>query len=440
MNRKQEYLELKQELEGLSAPGGSVLRAAARQRKSRRNKFFLRPLAGMAAAIVVFVLLVNVSPSVALACEGIPILGDLAEAVRFSRSLSDAVENEHYQKINQQQTIDGVTVSVDYLIADKKGATILYHLVEPEHSDRLALVPNIVLGEEAGQYHSVWRRSNDGQNQHDDLCTVYYDSVPESIYLELELYRTATEALEEGEEGKEEEHLCTFEFQLEPDPQLTVQEEHYDMNQVLELDGQRIVVKGIDIYPTFTCISVEGAPENTALLTGLDFYLMADDGTRFQSGNLGFVATENAETGEWTVLYTESVYFQKPNRLTLCITGAKWRQKDAETVVDLAKGTVTGMPRGAELYRIEQSENGWKLYVNDPDGYQTFEYTCCDPTGKVHDAGMELDWNPTITNPNAQDWIYSLTDYPWTEVKLIPCYSQISEYDTPVTVELEMKS
>ena len=44
MNRKQEYLELKQELEGLSAPGGSVLRAAARQSKSRRSNLFLRPL------------------------------------------------------------------------------------------------------------------------------------------------------------------------------------------------------------------------------------------------------------------------------------------------------------------------------------------------------------------------------------------------------------
>lgn len=189
MNRKDEYLELKREMDELSAPGGSVERAMARKRREKWGRFFLKPLGGLAAACALFVLLVNLSPAVARACEGIPLLGDLAEAVRFSRSLSEAVEHEYYKKVDQQQTIDGVTASVDYLIADKKGVTILYHIAEAADLGEPILLPKVRLPEGAGGYTSLWSRGFKGTEQPYDYCTVYFeDQTPQSLLLELELH------------------------------------------------------------------------------------------------------------------------------------------------------------------------------------------------------------------------------------------------------------
>ena len=111
----------------------------ARQTRKKRSvaSYCLKPLAGLAAAFALFVLLINVSPTVAKACEDIPILSKLTEMLGFhssSGSLSAAVNHDYYQRVDQHQTIDGVTVNVDYMIMDQKSLTVFYRVDVPEDS------------------------------------------------------------------------------------------------------------------------------------------------------------------------------------------------------------------------------------------------------------------------------------------------------------------
>ena len=95
MSRMEEYRELLQEIERpVQGLEGTLERA--KERRKRRNRV-LRPVVNIAAAFVIFVLLVNFCTPVAYACSKVPILRELAEAVTFSRSLTDAVENEYVQ-------------------------------------------------------------------------------------------------------------------------------------------------------------------------------------------------------------------------------------------------------------------------------------------------------------------------------------------------------
>ena len=95
MNRNEEYLSLTKELEEKTPD----LRDSIQRARKRRSKVTLlyRPLTGLAACFVLFVMLVNFSLPVAQAVYEVPILGDLAKAVTFSRSLSDAAKNEYVQ-------------------------------------------------------------------------------------------------------------------------------------------------------------------------------------------------------------------------------------------------------------------------------------------------------------------------------------------------------
>ena len=109
MNRKEEYLALRRELdEAPPALADTLTRARARLR-ARRRRFVALPAGGLAAAALLFVVLVNTSTSFAYACGQIPGLKSLAQFVALSPSLSAAVENAYVQPVEHEKTQDGIT-------------------------------------------------------------------------------------------------------------------------------------------------------------------------------------------------------------------------------------------------------------------------------------------------------------------------------------------
>ena len=128
MNRNEEYQTLLLELEAV--PDGlrdteqrALTRGIALQ---KRRRLVLTPILGAAACFTAFVLLVNLSIPFASACGRVPWLRELAKAVAFSPSLSAAVENEYVQPIGETKTEGGITVTVEYVIVDRKQLNIFY--------------------------------------------------------------------------------------------------------------------------------------------------------------------------------------------------------------------------------------------------------------------------------------------------------------------------
>lgn len=452
MNRNQEYLELTKELEEVKAPGGSVLRAMARRKKERRSKYFLRPLAGVAAAFAAFVLTVNVSPTVAKACEGIPILGDLAEAVSFSPSLSKAVENDYYQKVIQQKAVegaDGASISVDYLIVDQKSVNIFYHLSAPEAGENSYLCPYVTKpdGSEFTDFSVCY--SNDRYDEENNIrtnhCFVDFDDqVPESLLLRIEWRRITGFAESEDENGNyvptelSERIGEPVEFLLDLDEAMTNQGRHYDADQTLELDGQRVRITGIDVYPSYTSFSVECDPNNSAWLEGLEYYLLTPDGNHLGKAN-PITAEGDANSRNLGSIRAVSVFFDQPEHVTLCVTGAQWTEKSAEIHVDLANKTAEGMPADASIEEIERKDNGWVIRIKSTSGYDPIYWEYTDPEGNCCMIG---DSTTEEVGPDENTyWIFThvLKDYPWNEVRLAPRYTQFSEYDEPITAEFELK-
>ena len=117
MTRQQEWTALLEELQTVPpALAGTAKRAKARAAR-RRFGVSLGSLAAVAAA---FVIVVNAMPTFALACGNIPILRELAAAVAFSPSLSEAVRHDYVQYVGKSQTVNGVTVTLETVIADQQ--------------------------------------------------------------------------------------------------------------------------------------------------------------------------------------------------------------------------------------------------------------------------------------------------------------------------------
>ena len=453
MDRRTEYESLLRELDGLEAPEGSVRRAVGRR---RRTVWLLRPLASAAAVFALFVLLVNVSAPVAVACSRIPGLRELAEAVTFSRSLGDAVENNYVQRVDLSQTAGDITVTVEYLIVDQKNVTVFYRI----RSDRypyLEAEPEFAAADGGHLQPSAWG-PNDWGTPNGELrsATLGFarNDVPSSVRMRLKLWDAgAREAVTEApasevgaapaEEPWEPDYLAQFEFLLEFDPYYTAQGRHYAPDTLVALDGQTLRLKSVDIYPTYLSLTLEGEPDNTAWLEDLDFYLVSDRGERFDPPAGGIISSGSPDTPEMITYRADSAFFYDAESFTLFITGAEWLDKTADAVhADLSACTADRLPEGVTLTETSRVGADWRLTMlkSQADAQAFMKYR--------DDAGQEYEfdtWYSSTVGPDGEaageGMIFEtvwLRNWPGDEVWLIPRYTGRWTADEPVRLAIDL--
>ena len=416
MNRKEEYLALTKELES----GTPDLRESVRkaQLRRRRKRLVYRPLAGMAACFALFVALVNFCTPVASACARVPVLRELAAAVTFSRSLSDAVENDYVQELHLSQTQQDITAEIDYLIVDRRQVNVFYRL----SSDRYAYLGAgcEIFAADGSKPECCTYASNLFHAANGELRTLTSDfegDVPDKLLLRMTVY--------DGEAERWETGLAEFEFLLEFDPQFTEKGEVIPLDRTVEMDGQKITFTQLEIYPTHIRVDVEDSPENTAWLRSLRFCIETEGGRRFEPVTNGISATGSPDSPAMVSYRAESTWFARAKKLKLVVTGAQWLRKDMEkTYVNLQTGETGPLPDGASFLSAEKNGSGWLV---------TFRSGCTEgePIGQLfgsiyYDAdGNSYEINEFSTSDDGErvtHWLW-LTDYPYDEVWLRPSFS-----------------
>ncbi|NCC67709.1 MAG: DUF4179 domain-containing protein [Clostridia bacterium] len=362
MNRNEEYYELMQKLENPPLKLDYTLeRARARKsaltKRKKTSKAVLIPLGTLVTVFALFTALVNFSEPFAEACGEIPVLSRLAEAVSFNPSLSAAVENEYVQEIGQEQTINGVTAKIEYVIVDQKQLHIFYSLNSSDYSN---MDGRVELSNARGRFSVLSWYSDDITDGELRRAVVNYDSssdMPDNLDIILTaLDMSGSETSSEGNE------VASFDFHLEFDPKLTSEGETVEVGQTFELDGQTLTLEKAEIYPTHTRLIFSEASDNTVWLKNLNFYIEDENGNHYNSSPSGLSATGSVNGRSMTTYYAESPYFAGSENLTLFLTGARWLNKGEETVhVELVSGTAEGLPDGVELARVKSTDTGYEL-------------------------------------------------------------------------------
>lgn len=460
MNRTEEYNALLSELEQTPpALEYTVTRAKAKAKTSRRvRRFVTIPVSSIAAFLVVFVVMVNSSLTIAVACGRIPLLRDLAAAVAFSPSLSAAVKNEYVQPIEQEQTINGITMRIEYVIVDQKQLNIFYSLDSQDYSqmDGSPYIRNL-----DGSLVEGFSISSYGYNvENGDLryfsLDFSEDNMPEGLILGCNVHDNGAsfdaEPVPVGSEEDEfssPEPISTFEFTLQFDPERTAKGEIITLNQSFVLDGQRLIAEAVEIYPTHIRFNIAADEGNTAWITGLSFYLENEKGERFDTIGNGISASGSTDSPMMKTFRLESAFFSQSKKLTLVITGIKWLDKDMERVkVDLANVTAELLPEGVEFKKAVRSENDWYLVFatteyEENHMYETFGHEYYDEQGNEY---LIREWSSHGGYYNEETKTFEegvfteeipLKNYPHDIVYLSPLYSRTVTLDTPV--ELKVK-
>lgn len=457
-NRTEEYWDLVGEL---SQPpeelAGSVERARKRARRTAPLRRLAAPAASLAAIAATFVLLVNVSAPFALACSGVPIVRELAAAVALSPSLSAAVAHDYVQYIGQSQTVDGVTVNLEYAIVDPVQAVFFYSV----DGGRFYTSPKITAldGEAIGGYGTDCSYAGGETQDGLDSMTLSFvggTGLPDRFTMELyfqpvpdqdqagEAVAPSASAMEDEPDiplAKEDPNSLRFTFDITLDPARSAGRT-VEVGRWLELDGQRILVDQLELYPTRTVLRLGEDENNTAWLKSLNFTFTDARGRVYDDidGSLSASGEPEDESKSYLTYYFQSFYYSQPEELALHITRARWLAKDRDHVVlDLATGDCPGLPEDVTVQEITRSGSSVEVTLHTPpdtDG-QTFLGTYWDPEGGEHSINQwgfrdEYD-EETGEKTGSSESIY-LRDYPWDTVELELNYTSLTTYEEPVRV------
>ncbi|MBQ6712025.1 MAG: DUF4179 domain-containing protein [Clostridia bacterium] len=458
MNRMEEYTALQADLEQ-SVPALEETLARAKTRLRRRNRRIYKAAGSFFAGFALFVVLVNFCTPVAYACSKVPGLRELAQAVTFSRSLTDAVKNEYVQPISLTQTQNGITASVEYLIVDQKQVNVFYRLtaegyqtldsqvdfyqVNGERFASSTSGPNdydVPIGQLQSATLELLEGEVPGQMQFD--IGVYtrdtgYNVPPEPVDVEDGLFRPP---------HWEPTELAYFTFLLEFDPTFTAKAKVYPVNQTVELEGKQVTIQQVEVYPTHLRVLVEDHPENTAKLQRLFFYIETDWGMKFETESNGTVSFRLGDSNV-TTYRADSTYFYKANRLRLVITGAEWLNRDMETTyVNLVTGETGPLPEGVSFVAADKKEDGWLVTFKAKErreaySHQLFDLAFLDAQGQSHNI---WSWSHGIRYPLQKEELENcfglelpLVDYYEDEVWLKPHYSHLWEAENELVVTIQ---
>lgn len=445
---------------------GTVARAQKRYTRARMGKVFGIPVASLCGAAAAFVLLVNTSIPFARACGNIPILKEFAAAVALSPSLKAAVEHDYVQPVGAEQTDNGVTMRIEYLIVDKKQLNIFFSLESEKYPGLLWGDPGVE-GVTGGSVGVSSGKPEEGELHHvtvdfmrgdmpGSLTFTYEVRYSQGAWATAPVPTKAPDTVWDGEEHREEpESIARFSFPLTFDSAFTEAGVTYHLNTPFTLDGQHFTAKTVEVYPSQVRFNLEADEDNTALLKGLEFYLTDEKGRKYEPPANG--TTASGSEGGMTSFYLESNYFDRAEHLTIHITKALWLDKAREYVmVDIpSKKVLSPMPEGVGLLDIERTGNDLvrvvlsaKLGGEDApyrtDTYSVSSWEYRDPEGGEHhfnsmstSGGFRADG---IISP--RDGVpegcfteeFFLPNYPWDTVELGMCFSRFTTFDTPIEI------
>lgn len=455
MNRNEEYRALLAELEQTPPElDTTVERASRRSAQRKRRRLFSLPLGSLAACFAAFAVLVNVSVPFAHACGSIPLLRELAKAVAWSPSLSAAVENEYVQPIGQSQTENGITATVEYVIVDRKQVNLYYTLDFDPSLGELYADYEITPGQgSAGTAGSMALEPGALTEINRDYVDV---DVPEALDLTISVYREEPEDFGEPVENhlfeqpvwEEPDYLAELTFHLEFDPTFTAQGEILPLHTEFTLDGQTFTLTEAEIYPTHLRLSLRADPDNTAWLEGLELYLENEHGERFEKSINGVTAVGDPTGEGMGSFWLDSPFFSQGRHLTLHITAAQWRDKDAPRVrLDLNTGDVEHLPPVVLRLWAERQDGG--VIVNGVFPCRNdvmiggFTHQAWDESGQEYEIwqfGVSHGCQDPVTGERVDDDTvftesFPLADFQGDTVYLEPSFHRI----TTETVELPIR-
>lgn len=361
--KKHDYDTFVKELEQIDIPHEqleeSYIKSIIRFQKEKRNR--QRKWQGIVvtcALLLLFVTSIRISPAFASAIAKIPGFAPLVQMITYDKGVEDILHNNYYEELGLSQTKNGLTFTLQGVIADETGMILPYTFSAPFDVRHLE-IKEIELRQNgrvlpAGMSYS-WYDEKEKFLIEEKLEATFKDSISYDN-AEFELY------IQFDDEKQTE---FTIPFLLKKPIAKT---KTYELNEKMSFEEQHIIVKSVSISPLRTGITIALDPNNEMRILGFDDIRLLDEtGEEWTTISNGLTGTGNLIDGEETV-FMQSNYFREPKKLTLSIGKVKALPKGQDFIeVDFKQKKVLSKP---PLPGLKVQVNKQMVTINVPTSYK----------------------------------------------------------------------
>lgn len=307
-------------------------------RKVQREKSAKKRIVSVAiASLFCFSLLfsIRVSPTIASHVAKIPGFEALVSLVTRDKGIQDIVDNDYYEEINVTKSKNGLSLTLQGVIADHSGLVLFYDTDASFNTSNLKL-ERVQLFQGDKEIEGGGSFSVNVENQ-TSISSVEY-SLPEPFAYISKDFKVVFR-FNEKDKGNIE---ITIPFSLQNE---IAKEKTIPTNQTVNVDGQKFTITQIRRSPLRMALDIEVDEANTMqILSFDDIAVEMQDGERRESIRNRPIS-KNIREGNFT-LYLESNYFHDPESLKIRI------------------GAVHAVPKGEDFIEVDF---GTKEVLKKPD-------------------------------------------------------------------------
>ncbi|MFF2753289.1 DUF4179 domain-containing protein [Psychrobacillus sp. NPDC058041] len=363
MYEKEEEMldESRKQLEQTEIPDQQIMNAIQQgllqaKNKKRKRKNTLWTLSVAAILMLSLVTSIRVSPAFASAIASIPGMERFVDLFLIDKGLEAIIENEYYEPIGVSQVKDDMTFTIDGVILDETGMEVFYTIEAPSSIENIMYDNVDVL--------------NDGRSLSDNAAISYgFHGQEKTNRIEEQLSFNFAEAHQFASKQFE------LKFQLKNEKKTTFnipftikndikKGKVYSVNQEVEMDGQKMLVKKITVYPLRVAINLEFDEQNNMEILQFEDMRIEDENgevwSSIQNGTTGFGGVENKER----TYFLQSNYFNQPKKLFFKFDKVQALPKEESyLLIDLEKKEVLNKPADGQLEVMNISNNSVEVKI-----------------------------------------------------------------------------
>lgn len=366
-------------IENVLSSGISSFSRTKKSIRIRRSSY----AAGVALLLIFVLMTANVSSVFAAALQHIPGMSRILSLIGSDPGLNGAIEHDYMQPVGLSDTHDGTQFTVDGIISDEVRMNVFYTLRLDQHQgtnnlgrmevlDGETLLPvqamysyNMELDKD-GSYHGILDiQMANGVPVPDTLCVAFSPN-------DNDLKWNVTFPVDKLKS--------------------TGKEEIIEVHKVVTVDGQKITIERVNIYPLRLTVDVSFDSSNSKRIFQMNEMSIVNEKGEVLKNKSAFLG-EAEQT-----LHFDSSYFDNPKRLTLKVGRIMALDKDKLTLkLDLNKKEIVQAPDDQiSLTSVSQREDGsYELNLRlqgptietDHFGYM-LGYQLTDSRGKAYTAGL----------------------------------------------------
>jgi len=297
-------------------------------RKVKREKTTKRRIVSVAIVFLCCLSLlfsIRVSPTIANYVSKIPVLEAIVSAVVRDKGIKDIVDNHYYEEVNVTQHKEGLSLTLQGVIADYSGFVLYYDADAPFE----LFLDKVQLFQGDDEIKCGCSFTHNASNQTNISSSVDFGFSEPIAYTSKDF-----KAIFHFKDGDKGNIAMTIPFTLQND---IAKEKVFTANRTVDVAGQKFTITQIRQSPLKMAVDIEVDKDNTMQILALeDIAVETESGER--RGTLrNRSSTYYNANGKFTV-YLQSNYFNNPQELTLMI-GAVQAVPKGEDFIEVDFGT-----------------------------------------------------------------------------------------------------